>query len=511
MPDWIPDLTGGEGQIAQSVSSRIIDDAPAPKHVSTPDIVTDTPPIPTIAPVPAAPTREEVLAIQNDLEELGYDPGLVDGIAGSQTREAIKAYQKDLGWVVDGQITQELAVSLGDAPRPETPLTPDVAVAPELSPETVPEPESVPAIEPEIEVAVKPEIETAVEPETAPEIEPEIEIAVVPEIAPEIEPEIEVAVEPEIAPEIEPEIEVVVEPEIEPEVETAALPVIAPRVQVPVKKVHVDNADTPPFYDAGDAYIWSNGRVETVVRVAGNKLFWRVDNGVRFTADRNFLVPPSSWTGPAGTGEADARLDVRTFWPLAVDSPFAFKVVDNGQPQAWQCRISGTEHVTVPAGQFDVVALACDRDRAPPGEWVRRIWHYAPEVRHYVARIDIMPDGSQRSKELVGIRPGTEDWPPAVRAGLDRAIQDALGGMRDGERSLWSSTVVKEDFVILPSATRDTADGRHCRTFELTARSASGSRNYPALACRSDDGKKWQIPDSNRKRPKNDSFLTSAS
>ena len=111
MPDWVPDLTGGEGQIAQRVSSRIIDDAPAPEHVSTPDIATDTPPIPTVAPVPAAPTREEVLAIQSDLEELGYDPGLVDGIAGLQTREAIKAYQKDLGWVVDGQITQELAVS----------------------------------------------------------------------------------------------------------------------------------------------------------------------------------------------------------------------------------------------------------------------------------------------------------------------------------------------------------------------------------------------------------------
>ena len=121
-----------------------------------------------------------------------------------------------------------------------------------------------------------------------------------------------------------------------------------------------------------------------------------------------------------------------------------------------------------------------------------------------------MPDGSQKSKELVGIRPGAEDWPPAVRAGLDRAIQDALGGMPDGKRSLWSSTVVKEEFVILPNATRKTGDGRRCRTFELNARSAGASRIYPALACMSDDGKKWRIPDNNGKLAKNDSFLTSA-
>jgi hypothetical protein len=328
---------------------------------------------------------------------------------------------------------------------------------------------------------------------------------------PEIEPEIEAAA----LPEIEPEIEAAAVPEIEPEIETAAVPVIEPvvepKIESPVEVVQVDNADTPPIYDTGDAYVWSNGRVETVVRVAGNKLFWRVDNGVRYTADRNFLVPPSSWTGPAGSGEADARLDARAFWPLAADSPFAFKVEDNGQLQAWQCRVAGTEHVSVPAGQFDVVALACDRDQAPPGEWVRRIWHYAPAVRHYVARIDFMPDGSQRSKELVGIRPGAEDWPPAVRAGLNRAIQDALGGPPDGEGTLWSSTVVKEEFVILPRAIRDTGDGEHCRTFELTARSAGISRVYPALACVSGDGKNWRIPGNNNGRPDQDSFLTSAS
>jgi peptidoglycan hydrolase-like protein with peptidoglycan-binding domain len=314
-------------------------------------------------------------------------------------------------------------------------------------------------------------------------------------------------IDPELAPGSEPETELAGKPEVE----LAIKPEIEPKIEPPVEVVRVENAAIPPLYDPGDAYIWSNGRVETVVRIAVDKLFWRVDNGVRFTADRNFLIPPASWTGPSGKGESDSRLNTRASWPLAAESLLAFDVANNSAVEGWQCKIDGTERVRVPAGQFDVVALACDRDSAPLGEWVRRIWHYAPAVRHYVARIDIMPDGSRTSKELVGVRPGAEDWPPAVRAGLDRAIQDALAGPSDGERSLWSSTMVKEEFTILPGATRDDGDGRRCRTFELTAHSAGVSRIYPALACMSGEGQKWRILDNHDGRPDDNSFLTNAS
>jgi hypothetical protein len=122
-----------------------------------------------------------------------------------------------------------------------------------------------------------------------------------------------------------------------------------------------------------------------------------------------------------------------------------------------------------------------------------------------------MPDGSRISKELVGIRPGAENWPPAVRAGLDRAIQDALDGATDGESSMWSSTMVKEEFVILPGAIRDTGHGERCRTFELTARGAGISRIYPAQACLSNKDRKWRILNKNGSGSDTDSFVSSAS
>ncbi|MBE9553491.1 MAG: peptidoglycan-binding protein [Proteobacteria bacterium] len=408
IPDWIPEWTGGEGKMAQSVRPRVVEAAPVPEP----------------APVPAGPSREEIKAVQSDLAELGYNPGSVDGNLGWRTKRAIRAFQKDTGMEADGMITQELADSLAATPRPEKPPVLDTAALPE--------------IDPKIEFGSRRDV-------------------------------------------------------------------------LPVQVIHVENANILPLYDAGDAYVWSNGQVETVVRVAGNKLFWRTSSGQRYTADRNFLIPPSSWAGPSGSGEADARLEGRTSWPLQAESPLEFEVAGDGSLEKWRCRTAGTRRVTVPAGQFEVVALACERNSGPVGEWVRRVWLYAPEVRHYVARTDIMADGSRDSIELVGVRPGAEDWPPAARAGLDRAIQDALGELLEGESSQWSSTFVKEEFEILPGPTHDTGDDGRCRNFELTARSAGISRIYPARACISGNNNKWRIPNDTGSGSGGASFLTSAS
>ena len=47
-------------------------------------------------------TGEEVRQIQKKLKSLGYYTGTVDGIFGSGTRAAVKAFQRDCGLTVDG-------------------------------------------------------------------------------------------------------------------------------------------------------------------------------------------------------------------------------------------------------------------------------------------------------------------------------------------------------------------------------------------------------------------------
>jgi hypothetical protein len=49
--------------------------------------------------------KYDVLDVQNALKIRGYDVGIVDGVMGKRTRNAIKAFQRDNNLVVDGTIT----------------------------------------------------------------------------------------------------------------------------------------------------------------------------------------------------------------------------------------------------------------------------------------------------------------------------------------------------------------------------------------------------------------------
>ena len=56
--------------------------------------------------------RTEVIEMQNLLAVLGYNPGKADGIAGTRTRAAIRAYQKQVSLPADGYPSAELLMAL---------------------------------------------------------------------------------------------------------------------------------------------------------------------------------------------------------------------------------------------------------------------------------------------------------------------------------------------------------------------------------------------------------------
>lgn len=58
--------------------------------------------------LPAETQAAYVTGIQRELLAHGYRPGPIDGIAGGQTRAAIRAYQSDAGLAVDGAPSKEL-------------------------------------------------------------------------------------------------------------------------------------------------------------------------------------------------------------------------------------------------------------------------------------------------------------------------------------------------------------------------------------------------------------------
>lgn len=58
---------------------------------------------------PAVEQRTMVRDVQRDLARLGYYLGPVDGVAGKQTRAAIRQYQADNGLAANGEVSQRLA------------------------------------------------------------------------------------------------------------------------------------------------------------------------------------------------------------------------------------------------------------------------------------------------------------------------------------------------------------------------------------------------------------------
>jgi len=64
-------------------------------------------------PEPGVVTDERnIAAAQRTLNQLGYNAGKPDGIVGPDTRQAIRAFQKDRGLVEDGRLTLSLAGKL---------------------------------------------------------------------------------------------------------------------------------------------------------------------------------------------------------------------------------------------------------------------------------------------------------------------------------------------------------------------------------------------------------------
>ena len=56
---------------------------------------------------------EDVYALQSALKERGYDPGQLDGVYGKKTARAVRRFQKDRGFKVDGIAGPETLKALG--------------------------------------------------------------------------------------------------------------------------------------------------------------------------------------------------------------------------------------------------------------------------------------------------------------------------------------------------------------------------------------------------------------
>jgi peptidoglycan hydrolase-like protein with peptidoglycan-binding domain len=126
-----PQLTAGQLQTATTLATQFRNSG------GLADSGTVTAPTPAAAYVPPYSVRN----VQTALSQLGYSPGPIDGIMGSKTRAAIRAYQIDSGLPVSGEPSVSLHEHLQTAltgpstPAPSAPSGPSPTLISEVQAE----------------------------------------------------------------------------------------------------------------------------------------------------------------------------------------------------------------------------------------------------------------------------------------------------------------------------------------------------------------------------------------
>jgi hypothetical protein len=190
-----------------------------------------------------------------------------------------------------------------------------------------------------------------------------------------------------------------------------------------------------PSYQPNDAFIFSDGRVERVVRTSGNTVVWRGLRGKPYTKDRNFIVPILAWSSGRGSGKREVRGEPQALWPADRPGSARFRVITETRrdPQKpwrrsvnfWSCKTKKAGTVTVTAGSYRAIPFICDRYSSTSMRLLERLeWQYAPEIGHYVQRstIDYIR-GTRRTIELAAMIIGPAATKPRLTA-LAKAARD---------------------------------------------------------------------------------------
>lgn len=263
------------------------------------------------------------------------------------------------------------------------------------------------------------------------------------------------------------------------------------------------DAASLPRYRVGDRRYLSNGRYEEVIAADGDLLTWRISNGTRYRARRNFIFPPllKETAGRRVSNRFQAREDL--LWPLQPGNkgwfPARRTTLDKGggrrisSKRDWYCRVGEGVHLGLSAGEFDTYRVECER-RDEMGRFRQRWhWYYSPLLEQVVLRRIESPRRSERRLELVAFQPSLDDLSEADRASYQKRFQWVMEELASGNTEWFEARHSGHRIAIIPLRTLRLGDGHYCRTYRIRVVSASDSRWGAGILCRDDDGR-WRIP-----------------
>jgi hypothetical protein len=155
-----------------------------------------------------------------------------------------------------------------------------------------------------------------------------------------------------------------------------------------------------PRYRPNDAFIFSDGRVERVIGVKGDRIRWSGLTGAPYSRSRNFIVPVLDWRNGQGVGKRRVLGTPAKLWPLAKPQSVRFRVIAETRSKPtqgwrrtatlWTCKSKKPRQLTIKLGTYRTIPFACDRYSATTMRLIERLeWDYAPELNHYVQRSSV--------------------------------------------------------------------------------------------------------------------------
>lgn len=262
-----------------------------------------------------------------------------------------------------------------------------------------------------------------------------------------------------------------------------------------------------PTYKEGTTYVYSNGSWERVIDTMPDAVSWESDRGSVSTGSPDFTYKRASWKSGnrQRSREFTPRNDIvatppTSLWPLRVGNVAGYiersTRIEEGKPDKknqviWRCEVSGTERVSVMAGEFDTYQINCER-KAGRQTMEVKTWSYAPEVDHYV-RVSSRYYNNRppRQKELLAVIPPIKKLSVAKRIRIDQRFQKTMEDNKSGQAYSWSSEGL--NVQITPVDTFRIKNGTYCRRYVQKMSLPDGNDTFYGMACRDSNGA-WVIP-----------------
>ena len=270
-----------------------------------------------------------------------------------------------------------------------------------------------------------------------------------------------------------------------------------------------------PSYSRGTTFVYSDGTWETVLDTSPGAVTWKDHRNYVSSSTPDFTYRPSKWEGKTRsvTRQFGPRDDLYTqsptrVWPLhagnfANYSETGTWVEKDGTQTSyrtdWSCAVTGTERVSVMAGDFDTFKIVCRRyyvSRSKNASNLReeKTWNYAPAVGHYVlTTAKYYYDKKRRRQELLAVLPPLNGFSAGARRQMERSFQQALERKKSGQTVRWSNAKLRASVETIPTKSFKTPDGKYSRRYVQKLTLPDGQRIYYGMAVRNPSGV-WKVP-----------------